>query len=136
MRRQMLKSKIHRLTVTGADLHYEGSLSLDEELMEAADLTPFEKIDVYNINTGDRFTTYVIPAPRNSGTVRLNGAAARLGAKGDLIIIASYADYDEEELKFYAPKLVYVDSNNRIKTVKRSMEEEDVQCAGSNSGRG
>ncbi len=133
MRRHMLKSKIHRLTVTGADLHYEGSLSLDEELMEAADLIPFEKIDVYNINTGDRFTTYVIPAPRGSGTVRLNGAAARLGAKGDLIIIASYAEYEEEELKLYAPRLVYVDSKNRIKAVKRSMEEEDVQCAGSNA---
>ncbi len=136
MRRQMLKSKIHRLTVTDADLHYEGSLSLDLELMEAADLIPFEKIDVYNINTGDRFTTYVIPAPRYSGTVRLNGAAARLGAKGDLIIIASYADYDEKELEFYAPKLVYVDSSNRIKAVKRSMEEEDVQCAGSDARRG
>ncbi len=133
MRRQMLKSKIHRLTVTDADLHYEGSLSLDEELMEAADLIPFEKIEVYNINTGDRFTTYVIPAPRGSGMVRLNGAAARLGTKGDLIIIASYAEYEEEELRFYSPKLVYVDSENRIKAVKRSMEEEDVQCARGNA---
>ncbi len=136
MRRCMLKSKIHRLTVTGAELHYEGSLSLDEELMEAADLMPFEKIDVYNINTGDRFTTYVIPAPRYSGTVRLNGAAARLGAKGDLIIIASYADYEEEELEGYSPKLVYVDSQNRIVSVKRSMEEEDVQCTAGNSRGG
>ena len=133
MRRQMLKSKIHRLTVTDADLHYEGSLSLDEELMEAADLLPFEKVEVYNINTGDRFTTYVIPAPRGSGMVRLNGAAARLGTKGDLIIIASYAEYEEEELRFYSPKLVYVDSENRIKAVKRSMEEEDVQCARGNA---
>ncbi len=136
MRRCMLKSKIHRLTVTGAELHYEGSLSLDEELMEAADLMPFEKIDVYNINTGGRFTTYVIPAPRYSGTVRLNGAAARLGAKGDLIIIASYADYEEEELEGYSPKLVYVDSQNRIVSVKRSMEEEDVQCTAGNSRGG
>lgn len=129
MRRSMLKSKIHRLTVTGADLHYEGSLSLDVELMEAGDLLPFEKIDVYNINTGDRFSTYVIPAPRYSGTVRLNGAAARLGTKGDLIIIASYADYEENELRSYSPKLVYVDAQNRIVSVKTSMEEEDVQCA-------
>jgi len=129
LRRSMLKSKIHRLTVTGADLHYEGSLSLDVELMEAGDLLPFEKIDVYNINTGDRFSTYVIPAPRYSGTVRLNGAAARLGTKGDLIIIASYADYEENELRSYSPKLVYVDAQNRIVSVKTSMEEEDVQCA-------
>jgi len=129
----MLKSKIHRLTVTGSELHYEGSLSLDEELMEAADLLPFEKIEVYNINNGARFSTYVIPAPRFSGTVRLNGAAARLGSEGDLIIIASYAEYEEEELATYSPKLVYVDSNNRIKSVRRSMEEENVQCASGNS---
>ncbi len=129
MRRQMLKSKIHRLTVTGAELHYEGSLSLDEELMRAGDLRPFEKIDVYNINTGARFTTYVIPAPRFSGEVRLNGAAARLGDKGDLIIIASYADYEESELEYYEPTLVYVDSNNRISSIKHSMEEQDVQCS-------
>ncbi len=128
MRRQMLKSKIHRLTVTGSELHYEGSLSLDEELMIAGDLRPFEKIDVYNINTGARFTTYVIPAPRFSGEVRLNGAAARLGDKGDLIIIASYADYEESELESYEPTLVYVDENNRIVSVKHSMEDQDVQC--------
>ncbi len=128
MRRQMLKSKIHRLTVTGSELHYEGSLSLDEELMIAGDLRPFEKIDVYNINTGARFTTYVIPAPRFSGEVRLNGAAARLGDKGDLIIIASYADYEESELESYEPTLVYVDDNNRIVSVKHSMEDQDVQC--------
>ena len=129
MRRQMLKSKIHRVTVTGAELHYEGSLSLDEELMIAGDLRPFEKIDVYNINTGARFTTYVIPAPRFSGEVRLNGAAARLGDRGDLIIIASYADYDEAELESYEPTLVYVDRNNRICSVKHSMEDQDVQCS-------
>ena len=128
MRRQMLKSKIHRLTVTGSELHYEGSLSLDEELMIAGDLRPFEKIDVYNINTGARFTTYVIPAPRFSGEVRLNGAAARLGDRGDLIIIASYADYEESELEDYEPTLVYVDENNRIVSVKHSMEDQDVQC--------
>ncbi len=128
MRRQMLKSKIHRLTVTGSELHYEGSLSLDEELMIAGDLRPFEKIDVYNINTGARFTTYVIPAPRFSGEVRLNGAAARLGDRGDLIIIASYADYEESDLEDYEPTLVYVDENNRIVSVKHSMEDQDVQC--------
>jgi len=128
LRRQMLKSKIHRLTVTGSELHYEGSLSLDEDLMAAADLRPFEKIDVYNINNGARFTTYVIPSPRFSGEVRLNGAAARLGDRGDLIIIASYAEYEEAELENYEPILVYVDQNNRIVSVKHSMEDQDVQC--------
>ncbi len=118
----MLKSKIHRLTVTDADLHYEGSLSLDEYLMELADLKPFERIDVYNINNGARFQTYVIPAPRYSGEVKLNGAAARLGHKGDLIIIASYAYYSEEELKNYAPKLIFVDGNNNPVEVKEGME--------------
>jgi len=122
MLREMLKSKIHRLTVTDADLHYEGSLSLDEYLMELADLKPFEKIDVYNINNGARFQTYVIPAPRYSGEVKLNGAAARLGHVGDLIIIASYAHYTEEELENYAPKLVFVNEKNQPVEVKEGME--------------
>ncbi|AAC06737.1 aspartate 1-decarboxylase [Aquifex aeolicus] len=122
MLREMLKSKIHRLTVTDADLHYEGSLSLDEYLMELADLKPFEKIDVYNINNGARFQTYVIPAPRYSGEVKLNGAAARLGHKGDLIIIASYAQYTEEELENYAPKLIFVNEKNQPVEVKESTE--------------
>ncbi|NPB06869.1 MAG: aspartate 1-decarboxylase [Aquificae bacterium] len=113
MLRVVLKSKLHRLTVTGADLHYEGSLSLDEELMELADLVPFERVDVYNINNGARFQTYVIPAPRGSGEVKLNGAAARLGAAGDLIIVASYVYLNEEELKSFKPKLVFVDGRNR-----------------------
>ncbi len=122
MRRSMLKSKVHRLTVTGAELHYEGSLSLDEELMSLANLLPFERIEVYNINNGARFSTYVIPAPAGSGEVRLNGAAARLGEKGDLIIIASYAEYSEEELESYQPVLVYVDESNRVKSVCRDVE--------------
>ena len=122
MRRWMLKSKIHRLKITGAELHYEGSLSLDIELMETADLKPFEKIEVYNISNGARFSTYVIPAERYSGEVKLNGAAARLGYKGDLIIIASYSIYEDEELENYKPILVYVDENNRITSVKRSGE--------------
>ncbi len=122
MQRIMLKSKIHRLTVTDADLHYEGSLSLDEYLMELADLKPFERIDVYNINNGARFQTYVIPAPRYSGEVKLNGAAARLGHKGDLIIIASYATYSDEELENYAPKLIFVDEKNNPVEVKEPKE--------------
>lgn len=121
MYRFMLKSKVHRAKVTGAELHYEGSLSLDLVLMEAAELLPYEKIEVYNVSNGARFSTYVIPAPAYSGEVRLNGAAARLGAVGDIIIIASYALVEEEKLKSFKPCLVYVDENNRIKEVKRDM---------------
>lgn len=126
MKRFMLKSKIHRARITGTELHYEGSLSLDVSLMETAQLLPYEKIDVYNVNTGGRFSTYVIPAPRYSGEVRLNGAAARLGAVGDIIIIASYGLFDEEELKDFKPVLVYVDEHNRIREVRREIVEEFV----------
>ncbi|WP_448587847.1 aspartate 1-decarboxylase [Thermocrinis sp.] len=117
MKRFMLKSKIHRARITGAELHYEGSMSLDLNLMEAAQLLPYEKIEVYNVSTGSRFSTYVIPAPRYSGEVRLNGAAARLGAVGDIVIIASYGVFDQEELTGFKPTLVYVDEFNRIKEV-------------------
>jgi len=122
----MLKSKVHRVKITGAELHYEGSLSLDLALMEAANLLPFEKIEVYNVSNGARFSTYVIPAPKYSGEVRLNGAAARLGAVGDIIIIASYGVFEEEELKDYRPFLVYVDEDNQIREVKREMVIEGV----------
>ncbi|MCS7277536.1 MAG: aspartate 1-decarboxylase [Aquificaceae bacterium] len=126
MQRFMLKSKVHRARITGAELHYEGSLSLDIALMEAAQLLPFEKIEVYNVSNGARFSTYVIPAPRYSGEVRLNGAAARLGAVGDIIIIASYALYTEEDIQTYRPYLVYVDENNQIREVRREMVIEGV----------
>ncbi len=126
MKRLMLKSKIHRARITGAELHYEGSLSLDLALMESADLLPFEKIEVYNVSNGARFSTYVIPAPRYSGEVRLNGAAARMGAVGDIVIIASYGLFDREELEGFRPYLVYVDENNQIREVRREMVIEDV----------
>ncbi|MFN3598708.1 MAG: aspartate 1-decarboxylase [Aquificaceae bacterium] len=126
MQRFMLKSKIHRAKITGAELHYEGSLSLDIALMEAANLYPFEKIEVYNVSNGARFSTYVIPAPRYSGEVRLNGAAARLGMERDIIIIASYALFDEKELKNYKPILVYVDEYNQIREIKREMIIEGI----------
>ncbi|MDW8066706.1 MAG: aspartate 1-decarboxylase [Aquificaceae bacterium] len=126
MQRFMLKSKVHRARITGAELHYEGSLSLDIALMEAAQLLPFEKIEVYNVSNGARFSTYVIPAPRYSGEVRLNGAAARLGAVGDIVIIASYALYTEEDIQTYRPYLVYVDENNQIREVRREMVIEGV----------
>ena len=114
MRRTMCKSKIHRGILTGADLHYEGSLTLDRDLMDAADLLPFEKVQVVNVNNGARLETYVIEGERGSGTIQLNGAAARLGAAGDHVIVISYADYDESELEDFEPKLVFVDEKNRI----------------------
>lgn len=115
----MLKSKIHQITVTGSELYYEGSLSLDEELMKLANLLPYEKVEVYNINNGERFSTYIIPAPAGSGICRLNGAAARKGAKGDKIIIVAYGLYSEEELENYSPSIVYIGENNKVKAVKR-----------------
>ncbi|MBK3333054.1 aspartate 1-decarboxylase [Persephonella atlantica] len=118
MRRTVLKSKIHRITITGADLHYEGSLTLDEAVMEAANLVPFEKVEVFNINNGHRFSTYVIPGARYSGECILNGAAARLGHSGDLIIIVSYADLEDSELKDFKVNLVYMDEENNIKEHK------------------
>ncbi len=121
MYRFLLKSKIHRARITGSELHYEGSLSLDEALMEAANLLPFEKIEVYNVSNGNRFSTYVIPAPAGSGEVRLNGAAARMGMPTDIIIIASYALIEDQKLKNFKPQLVYVDENNRIVDVKEGI---------------
>ncbi len=118
MRRTVLKSKIHRITITGADLHYEGSLTLDEAIMEAANLVPFEKVEIFNINNGNRFSTYVIPGARYSGECILNGAAARLGHAGDLIIIVSYADLEDSELKDFKVNLVYMDEDNSIKEHK------------------
>ena len=115
MQRFMLKSKIHRATVTDADLHYEGSISIDEQLMEAADIFPYEKVDIYNVSNGERFSTYVLPGPRDSGTFCLNGAAARKVARGDLIIIASYVMVDEAEAANWVPKCILVDEKNRIK---------------------
>lgn len=117
MQRFMLKSKIHRATVTDADLHYEGSISIDEKLMDEAAMVPYEKVDIYDINNGERFSTYIIKAERNSGTICLNGAAARKVAKGDLIIIATYVVVDEKETKKWKPKCVLVDGKNKIKKV-------------------
>ena len=115
MRRTMCKSKIHRGVLTGADLHYEGSLTLDRDLMDAADILAFEKVQVVNVNNGSRLETYVIEGERGSGTIQLNGAAARLGAAGDHVIVISYADYEEAELTAgFDPKIVFVDDRNRI----------------------
>jgi aspartate 1-decarboxylase len=114
MRRTMCKSKIHRATVVDANLEYEGSITLDPVLMEAADLLPYERVQVVNINNGARFDTYTIVGQKGSGDVTLNGAAARLVQPGDKVIIISYADFDAAELRGFQPKLVFVDSSNRI----------------------
>lgn len=115
MQRFILKSKIHRATVTDADLHYEGSISIDEKLLEAANILPYEKVAIYNISNGERFSTYAIKGKRNSGTICLNGAAARKASKDDLIIIATYVLVTEDEAKKWTPKCVLVDSKNKIK---------------------
>jgi aspartate 1-decarboxylase len=112
MFRTLLKSKIHRAVVTGSDLNYEGSIGIDKSLIKAADLMLFEKVEIYNINNGERFSTYVIEGKK--GEISLNGAAARLVQKGDLIIIASYAVYNEDEEKNHKPKILIVDSKNRV----------------------
>lgn len=113
----MLKAKIHRATVTEADLSYEGSLTVDRTLMEAVGLYPFENVNIYNINNGERFDTYVIEGQAGSGVIGLNGAAARKGLVGDLIIIVSYALYTPEELEVFRPKIVVLDKDNRIKSI-------------------
>ncbi|MBA3903888.1 MAG: aspartate 1-decarboxylase [Rhodocyclaceae bacterium] len=114
MQRMMLKSKLHRVTVTHSELHYEGSCAIDEDLLDAADIKEYQQIDIYNVNNGERFTTYAIRAERGSGVISVNGAAARKAAPGDLLIIATYAMYDEAELAKFEPDLVYVDSRNRM----------------------
>jgi len=110
MSRFMLKSKIHRARITAADLNYEGSLSLDPELMLAADVLPFEQVSVVNINTGARFETYAIPG--EAGEVKLNGAAARLGQPGDLVIVMTYQTMSDAEARVWRPLIVHVDANN------------------------
>ena len=110
----MLKSKIHRATVTEADLHYVGSVAIDRDLMDAADLLEGEKVAIADITNGARLETYVIPAPRGSGTITINGAAAHLVQAGDLVIIMNYAAMDDSEAKRWKPIVVHVDENNRV----------------------
>ena len=114
MQRTMLKSKLHRVRATHSELDYEGSCAIDEALLDAADIREYQQIDIFNINNGERFTTYAIRAQRNSGIISVNGAAARKVCPGDLLIIASYAVYTEVELEKYKPQLVYVDANNDL----------------------
>ena len=114
MQRTMLKSKLHRVTATHAELHYEGSCAIDETLLQAANIQEHEQIDIWNVNNGERFTTDAIRADRDSGIISVNGSAARRAAPGDILIIASFANYNELELSKYQPALVYVDARNRI----------------------
>ncbi|WP_420125759.1 aspartate 1-decarboxylase [Longimicrobium sp.] len=114
MLRTMCKSKIHRATVTGADLNYVGSITIDPVLMEAADLLEYEQVAVVNVTNGARFETYVIPGERNKGEICLNGAAARMVHPGDTVIVISYAQYDEAEMERYSPRFIFVDEHNRI----------------------
>ena len=114
MQRTMLKSKLHRVTTTHSELHYEGSCAIDENLLDAANIVENEQIDIWNVNNGERFTTYAIRAERGSGIISVNGSAARRAAPGDLLIIASFALYQEAELAKLVPSLIYVDGNNRI----------------------
>lgn len=112
---EMLKAKLHKATITEADLTYEGSLTIDKDLLEATGIIPFEKVKVYNINNGERFDTYAIEGKRKSGIIGLNGAAARKGLVGDLIIIVTYGHFNEKELLGYHPKIALLDKNNQIK---------------------
>jgi len=122
----MLKSKIHRAHVTEADLHYEGSLTLDPILMDAADILPFELVHVLDITNGTRLETYAIEGERGSGEVVINGAAARLVQKGDLVIVLAYGSVREEEARSFQPKLVYVDDENRIVRVGGALEHQEA----------
>jgi aspartate 1-decarboxylase len=114
MRRRMMKSKIHRATVTDANLHYVGSVTVDQDLMDAADLLEHEQVAIVDIDNGARLETYVIAGPRGRGDLCLNGAAARLVSPGDRVILISYADYEDAELDGYAPTVVHVDTSNGI----------------------
>ena len=120
MKREMLRAKVHRVRVTEANLEYEGSLTLDAALMDAGDFVPFEKVDVYNVTRGTRFTTYLIEGERGSGVCCVNGAAAHLASANDFVIIASYAAVEESERAEHRPLVVLVDDANRIREVKHS----------------
>ncbi len=113
----LLKSKIHRVKITDANLEYEGSISIDEELMDKANILPYEKVNIWDINNGKRFETYAIPSTKHSGDIIVNGAASRMVQVNDIIIIATFGLYDEKELNGFKPTLVYVDGKNHISDV-------------------
>lgn len=114
MQRIMLRAKIHRASVTQCDLNYEGSCGIDQDLLDAAGMRPYERIELYNVNNGERFATYIIPGKRGSGEISLNGAAARCAQLGDLLIICTYGPMTEEEIDHHQPTVIIVDEQNRI----------------------
>ena len=119
MQRTMCKGKIHRATVTQANLNYMGSITIDQDLLDAADIYPYEKVQVVNVSNGSRLETYTIAGARGSGVICLNGAAARLTAEGDIVIIISYGQYDEQEIRSLEPRIVFVDEQNHITETKQ-----------------
>jgi aspartate 1-decarboxylase len=123
MNRTMLKSKIHRCRITDSDLHYVGSITVDEDLLDAADIREHEQVHVVDVDNGARFETYTIAGQRGSGDIKVNGAAARLVHTGDTVIVISYASYDEAELGSYEPRVVHVDVDNRVVTVDDAVAE-------------
>ncbi|MFA5629715.1 MAG: aspartate 1-decarboxylase [Dehalococcoidales bacterium] len=120
--RTMMKSKIHRVRVTDLNIDYEGSITIDRNLMEAADILPYEQVHILNVNNGERFLTYAIKGEANSGEICINGAAARLVCKGDIVIILTYTQIDNENAENFKPTVVYVNKKNEITSVKRSVE--------------
>jgi aspartate 1-decarboxylase len=123
MRRTMLKSKIHRATITGSDLHYVGSITIDQDLLDAADIREHEQVHVVDVDNGARFETYTISGERGSGEICINGAAARLVHTGDTIIVISYAEYSEDELESYVPRVVHVNKANEIVITDATVRE-------------
>jgi aspartate 1-decarboxylase len=123
MRRTMLKSKIHRATITGSDLHYVGSITIDQDLLDAADIREHEQVHVVDVDNGARFETYTISGERGSGEICINGAAARLVHNGDTIIVISYAEYSEEDLESYVPRVVHVNKSNEIVITDATVRE-------------
>lgn len=120
MQRTMCKGKIHRATVTQANLNYVGSITIDQNLLEAADIYPYEKVQVVNVNSGARLETYTFAGAPGSGVICLNGAAARLVAEGDIVIIMSYGQYDEQEIRSLQPRIVFVDAENHVAEIKHT----------------
>ena len=118
MRRTLFKSKIHRATVTQADLHYEGSVTIDVALMEAADIANYEAVHIWNVTRGTRLQTYAIEGPSGSGTICINGAAAHLNQPGDIVILATFAEVEEAEVRSHVPTVVLVDERNRVKEMR------------------
>jgi len=129
MKRTLLKSKIHRATVTDGNLLYQGSVSIDPVLMEAADIVHHERVEIYNCTNGERFATYAIPGTPGKGEIVINGAAAHKAGRGDVIILATYADYEDAECRSHKPSLVFVDARNRIVVQSHERIAEEVLAA-------